>query len=56
MLCFDVRIIGNTGWQDFSEITFSELTQLVAGFLLDANPPHDDLRINANQQTQVTLN
>lgn len=40
--------------QDLSEITFSELTQLVAGYLLDSNPPHEDLRINANQQTQVT--
>lgn len=43
-------------WQDLSVVTFSELTQLVAGFLLDSNPPHDDLRINANQQTQVVAN
>lgn len=39
--------------QDVSEISFSELTQLVAGFLLDSNPPHEDLRISVNQQTQV---
>lgn len=39
--------------QDLSEISFSELTQLVAGFLLDSNPPHEDVRINVNQQTQV---
>ncbi|CAM9430909.1 unnamed protein product [Hapterophycus canaliculatus] len=38
---------------DLSEITFNELTQLVAGFLLDSNPPHEDLRINVNQQTQL---
>lgn len=41
--------------QDLSEISFSELTQLVAGFLLDSNPPHEDVRINVNQQTQVIL-
>lgn len=39
--------------QDVSEISFSELTQLVAGFLLDSNPPHEDSRISVNQQTQV---
>ncbi|CAM9285749.1 unnamed protein product [Ectocarpus sp. 6 AP-2014] len=38
---------------DLSEISFSELTQLVAGFLLDSNPPHEDERINVNQQTQL---
>eukprot|EP00904_Undaria_pinnatifida_P005402 jgi/Undpi1/1992/HiC_scaffold_12.g05379.m1 len=38
---------------DLSEISFSELTQLVAGFLLDSNPPHEDVRINVNQQTQL---
>ncbi|CAN0036063.1 unnamed protein product [Scytosiphon promiscuus] len=38
---------------DLSEISFNELTQLVAGFLLDSNPPHQDMRINVNQQTQL---
>ena len=32
-----------------------ELTQLVAGFLLDSNPPHEDVRINVNQQNQVIV-
>lgn len=39
--------------KDLPEISFNELTQLVAGYLLDSNPPHEDVRINVNQQTQV---
>lgn len=51
--CLSLHSLPFLTTQDLSEISFSELTQLVAGFLLDSNPPHEDLRINANQQTQV---